>query len=57
VSQENLEIVRRGYEAMNKRAFPRMSEFLHPEVEFDLSRNIMNPASTRDSTASSVSSA
>jgi hypothetical protein len=42
---------------MNKREFPRMSEFLHPEVEFDLSRNIMNPASTRDSTASSVSSA
>ncbi len=43
MSQENLEIVRRGYEAMNKREFPRMSEFLHPEVEFDLSRNIMNP--------------
>jgi uncharacterized protein len=43
MSQENFEIVRRGYEAMNKREFARMSEFLHPEVEVDLSRNSLNP--------------
>jgi hypothetical protein len=43
MSQENFEIVRRGYEAMNKREFARMSEFLHPDVEVDLSRNSLNP--------------
>jgi ketosteroid isomerase-like protein len=43
MSQERVEIVRTAYEAMNNRAFERMSEFLHPEVEFDLSRNVLNP--------------
>jgi uncharacterized protein len=35
--------VRRAYEAMNKREFSRMPEFLDPDVEFDMSRNILNP--------------
>jgi ketosteroid isomerase-like protein len=43
MSQENVELVRRGYEAMNKREFSRMPEFLDPNVEFDMSRNILNP--------------
>ena len=36
-------IVRAVYGAMNDREFSRMSELLHPDVEFDLSRNILNP--------------
>jgi ketosteroid isomerase-like protein len=43
MSQENVEVVRRAYEAMNNREFSRTSEFLHPDVELDLSRNILNP--------------
>ena len=43
MSQENVEIVNRAYEAMNDREFSRMPEFLDPDVEFDLSRNILNP--------------
>jgi ketosteroid isomerase-like protein len=43
MSQENVELVRRSYEAMNKREFSHTSELLDPEVEFDLSRNILNP--------------
>src|SRR5688500_17549955 len=43
MSEENIEIVRRAYEAMNQREFSRTSEFLDPNVEIDLSRNILNP--------------
>jgi ketosteroid isomerase-like protein len=43
MSQENVEVVRTAYEAMNNREFSRTSEFLHPDVELDLSRNILNP--------------
>jgi ketosteroid isomerase-like protein len=43
MSDENVEVVRRAYEAMNKREFSRMPEFLDPDVEFDMSRNILNP--------------
>jgi ketosteroid isomerase-like protein len=43
VSEQNVEIVRRAYEAMNNREFSRTSEFLDPDVEVDLSRNILNP--------------
>jgi ketosteroid isomerase-like protein len=43
MSQENVEVVRTAYEAMNNREFSRTSEFLHPDVEIDLSRNILNP--------------
>jgi ketosteroid isomerase-like protein len=43
VSQENVELVRRAYEAMNERDFSRIGEFLDPDVEFDVSRNALNP--------------
>ncbi|MEK6327260.1 MAG: nuclear transport factor 2 family protein [Actinomycetota bacterium] len=43
MSQENVEVVRGAYEAMNNREVSRMSEFLDPEVVFDMSRNILNP--------------
>jgi ketosteroid isomerase-like protein len=43
MSQENVEIVRRAYEAMNNREFSLAPELLDPDVEFDLSRNILNP--------------
>jgi ketosteroid isomerase-like protein len=43
MSEENVELVRRSYEAMNKREFSHTPELLDPEVEFDLSRNILNP--------------
>jgi ketosteroid isomerase-like protein len=41
--QENVELVRRGYEALNNREFSRMGEFLDPEIEVDVSRNALNP--------------
>ena len=43
MSRENVQVVRAVYGAMNDREFSRMSELLHPDVEFDLSRNILNP--------------
>jgi uncharacterized protein len=43
MSKENVEIVQRSYEAMNERAFSRATALLDPDVEFDLSRNILNP--------------
>ena len=43
MSKENVEVVRRAYEAMNDREFSRAPQLLDPEVEFDLSRNILNP--------------
>ena len=43
MSRENVEIVLRAYEALNDRAFSRISEFLDPEVEIDVSRNVLNP--------------
>jgi ketosteroid isomerase-like protein len=46
VSQENVEIVRRGYEALNSRDFSRMPEFLDPDVEIDVSRNVINPSTS-----------
>ena len=43
MSEESIEIVRQAYEAINERDFSRTAEFLHPDVEFDMSRNILNP--------------
>ena len=43
MSEENVEVVRGAYEAMNERDFSRAAELLHPDVEFDMSRNIFNP--------------
>jgi ketosteroid isomerase-like protein len=40
---ENVDVVRRAYEAMNSRDWSRVDEFLHEDVEFDLSRNVLNP--------------
>jgi uncharacterized protein len=34
MSQENIEIVRRAYEAANRGDFERVSPDLHPEIEF-----------------------
>ena len=43
MSQENVEIVRRCVELFNSRDFSRVYEWLDPEIEIDLSRNIFNP--------------
>ena len=43
MSQENIDTVRRGYEAMNDRDYSRVGEFLHSDVEVDVSRNVLNP--------------
>jgi ketosteroid isomerase-like protein len=45
MSQENVEIVRRCYEAdfWANRDFSVVPEFAHPDVVVDLSRNIFNP--------------
>ena len=37
MSQENVEIVRRAYEALNGTGLDRFVEHLHPDVEYDLS--------------------
>jgi ketosteroid isomerase-like protein len=43
VSQQNVEIVRRCIESMNRRDVAHLRELLDPEIELDLSRNIFNP--------------
>ena len=43
MSQENIEIVRRAYEVLNNRDFSRVDEDLDPEIEIDVSRNLINP--------------
>ncbi len=43
MSRENVEFVRRAYEALNNREYSRMGEFLAPDVEIDISRNVFNP--------------
>jgi ketosteroid isomerase-like protein len=43
MSRENVEIVRRGYEVLNSRDFSRIPEFLDPEIEIDITRNVINP--------------
>ena len=40
MSQENVELVRIAYEAMNNREFSRMPEFLAPDFELDWSRAV-----------------
>jgi ketosteroid isomerase-like protein len=44
MSQENVEIVRRGAEYLNHRDFTRVFELCDPEIELDLSRNVFNPS-------------
>jgi ketosteroid isomerase-like protein len=36
MSQENVEVVRRGYEAFNRGDFDAAMEVVHPEIEFVL---------------------
>jgi ketosteroid isomerase-like protein len=40
---DNVEFVRRAYEALNNREFSRVDEFLDPDLEIDVSRNVLNP--------------
>ncbi|MEK6272570.1 MAG: nuclear transport factor 2 family protein [Actinomycetota bacterium] len=43
MSQENVEVVRRCYELMTNRDFSAFPEVAHPDLVFDLSRNVFNP--------------
>jgi uncharacterized protein len=43
MSQENLEITRRVYESLNAGDLSRLAEFVAPEIEIDLTRNVFNP--------------
>ena len=43
MSQENVEIVQRCAESLDRREFPQLFEMLDPDVEIDLSRNVFNP--------------
>ena len=43
MSQENVEIVRRCYQLMNDRDLAAFPELAHPDLVFDLSRNVFNP--------------
>jgi ketosteroid isomerase-like protein len=43
MSQENVEIVRRGYQLWESREWSAIPEVFDPNVEIDLSRNIFNP--------------
>jgi hypothetical protein len=44
MSQENVEIVKRCMEYWDHRDISLVRHFLDPNVEFDLSRNVFNPA-------------
>lgn len=43
MSQENVDALRRGYEAFARRDWSLLSEFVDPDVVMDLSRNVFNP--------------
>ena len=43
MSQENLEIARRAYESFITGDLSWLAEFVDPEIEFDLTRNVFNP--------------
>jgi ketosteroid isomerase-like protein len=43
MSQENLEIARRAYESMTVGNLSWLAEFVAPEIEVDLTRNVFNP--------------
>jgi ketosteroid isomerase-like protein len=44
MSQENVEIVRRGYEALNRGDVEGMIETTEPHARWDLSERVFNPA-------------
>jgi ketosteroid isomerase-like protein len=43
MSRENVELARLVYEYFNSREFSHVPEFVAPDVEIDLSRNVFNP--------------
>jgi ketosteroid isomerase-like protein len=43
MSQENVEIVRRCAESLDRREFPQVFGMLDPDLEINLSRNVFNP--------------
>jgi ketosteroid isomerase-like protein len=52
MSEENVEIVRRCYEFWGNRDESLIVELLYPDVVYDLSGNVFNPASMSVTTAS-----
>jgi ketosteroid isomerase-like protein len=48
MSQEKVEVVRRCYELMANREFSAFPKVAHPDLVFDLSRNVFNPGVYRD---------
>jgi ketosteroid isomerase-like protein len=47
MSQENLEIARRAYQSFAVGNLSWLAEFVAPEIEFDLTRNVFNPQVVR----------
>jgi ketosteroid isomerase-like protein len=47
VSQENVELVRRCFEAGKRRDYSALPDLTHPDFVLDLSRNIFNPDTYR----------
>ena len=43
MSQENVEIARRAYDSLTVGNLSRLAEFVAPEIEVDLTRNVFNP--------------
>jgi hypothetical protein len=43
MSQENVEITRRAYDSLTVRNLSRLAEFVAPQIEIDLTRNVFNP--------------
>ena len=43
MSEENVEVVRRVYEFWRDRDFSVIEDAIHPDVVFDVSRNVFNP--------------
>jgi ketosteroid isomerase-like protein len=43
MSQENVEIVRRYLEGVDRRDWSMLPELVDPDIEIDLSRNVFNP--------------
>ncbi len=43
MSQENVELVRRAYDAWDRRDFEALPELVHPDFEADLTVRVLNP--------------
>jgi ketosteroid isomerase-like protein len=44
VSQENEQIVRRGFDLWNRKDFGSLAEIFHPDLEIDATNRVLNPA-------------